>query len=83
MSRRFHTTNNATWFPGPVPYPGRMQSSERMSLYRLICDRPGISSTEIEEAWEFKSNVRSRLNELLNKRHLEMKKQADLFGAEA
>lgn len=79
MTHRFFTTNNAAWYPLQSPV-GKI-GSERMALYALILERPGISSQEIKDAWPFPSSVTSRLQELSDKRCIEQRKSEDLFAA--
>lgn len=77
MSSRFHSTNNAKWFP--LSRPKGLSDSERGTLYRWIRASPGISSTELEEKWTYASSMRSRLKELYDAGNISMKKEADLF----
>lgn len=78
MSHKFYTTNNACWYP-KVPPKGK-QGSERMVLYSLIESSPGISSGELELRWQFQSSMRSRLKELFDKNHVELRRAGDLFS---
>lgn len=80
---KVHTTHNATWFPRSPPNgkPG----SERMTLYSMIAERPGISTDELQDAWPHKlskASLRSRLTELLDKHYVELRRPSDLFAKE-
>lgn len=77
MSNKFHTTNNACWYPKTSP--NGKQGSERMVLYSMIERAPGISSDELEQQWPFKASMRSRLRELHEKHYIELRRPADLF----
>jgi predicted transcriptional regulator len=78
MSHKFFTTNNAAWFP--KDRPNGKAGSERMVLYSMIEAKPGISSDELESQWSFHTSMRSRLKELFDKHHVELRRPSDLFG---
>lgn len=77
MTHKFFTTNNAAWYP--KERPNGKPGSERMVLYAMIEARPGISSDELESRWEFPTSIRSRLKELFDKHHIELRRPSDLF----
>lgn len=77
MSRKFFTTNNAAWYP--KERPNGKPGSERMVLYSMIETKPGISSDELEAGWTFHTSMRSRLKELFDKQHIELRRPSDLF----
>lgn len=80
MSTKIFTTSNARWF-ALSPAPRGKPRSERMTLYSLIKESPGITSAELEEKWKFESSsMRSRLKELLDKKFIELQRPADLFS---
>lgn len=78
MTSRFHTTNNSKWFA--VRRPPGLAGSERMLLYEWISLKPGISSGELEEKWDFETSMRSRLKELADAGYIRFEREVDLFN---
>lgn len=80
MTHKFTITNNARWFTQGAGPNGKPTGSRR-ALFDMIHKNPGITSVAIEARWTFHPiNVRSRLKELYDAKHLRVEKAADLFS---
>lgn len=75
---KFYATNNRTWYP--VKPPNGKPGSERMELYRWIAEQPGIGSAQLQERWQFPTQMRSRLKELADAGFIRSVLVSDLFA---